>query len=97
MWLPQLNVLLRGAMTDKSWVWKSDSVYCGGGKKLPKPTEQGTIGVNDDGTIWLSPDDDYYSGSLTLEQSIELAYAVLDRGLPLPPWVLEACRSNKSS
>lgn len=60
-----------------AFVWKSDVVYCGGGKKLPRPIANGLIFVNVDGGLSIEPDDDYYSGELSPEEALELAKAIV--------------------
>lgn len=65
-------------MTDR-WDYKSDLVYAGGGKRHPKPATQGQVVVLADGRLSIEPEDDYYSGELTLEESLALARLVLER------------------
>lgn len=63
----------------QSWFYTSDVAFAGGGKRLPEPARLGMVGVMADGRVSIQPDDDYYSGELTLEESIALARLVLAR------------------
>jgi hypothetical protein len=61
----------------KTFRWSSDTVYMGGGKKRDKPSEHGTVTVAED-ALRIEPDDDYYSGTLSREQALELAHAIIE-------------------
>lgn len=55
----------------------SEYVYAGGGKKLDRPVRHGAITLNPDGTLDVSPDDDYYGGRVSAADARTLAFAIL--------------------
>ena len=65
-------------MTER-WQYKSDAVFAGGGKRHPKASVLGAVAVLSDGRLSIEPEDDYYSGELTAEESLELARLVIAR------------------
>ena len=59
--------------------WYRDTQYAAGGKKLPKPEQQGILIVNEDGTLDVCPDDDYYGGKISAADARGLALEILAR------------------
>lgn len=60
-------------------LWYRDTVFAGGGKKLPKPEEQGYIMLSEDGSLDVCPEDDYYNGKVSAADARALALAILGR------------------
>ncbi len=65
--------------------YKSDVVHAGGGKRYPERKTRGQVEVMADGSLSIEPDDDYYCGDLTREESVLVAHAIIVR---LPESVL---------
>lgn len=43
------------------------------------PLSQGLLCVQEDGSIELLPDDDYYNGTISKEEAVKIAKLILDR------------------
>jgi hypothetical protein len=58
------------------YTWYSASGYAGG-PPPPHPISQGRCAVSDDGCLQVSPDDDYYCGTVSAVNSKSLALLIL--------------------
>lgn len=65
-------------MSDKVWKWWNGRVYAGGGAKRDKPVSDGEVYLSDDGLV-VDVSDDFYGGTISKTDAVELARAILAR------------------
>jgi hypothetical protein len=65
-------------VSEKAWKWWNDRVYAGGGAKADKPFSNGSVYLSDAG-LEVDPDDDFYGGTISKTDAVELARAILAR------------------
>jgi hypothetical protein len=65
-------------MSEPIWRWWNDRVYAGGGAKHEKPIARGSVYLSDAG-LEVDPDDDFYGGTISKTDAVELARAILAR------------------
>jgi hypothetical protein len=65
-------------VTGKVWNWWSDVVYMGGGAKRDKPRSGGALCLSDAG-LEVETEDDFYGGTISKTDAVELARAILAR------------------
>jgi hypothetical protein len=64
-------------MTEQVWKWWTDRVYAGGGVKT-EPFSNGSVYLSDAGLV-VDPDDDFYGGTISKTDAVDLARAILAR------------------